>query len=45
MESEEVIKIVLFVIVLAVVIAGIIFLLKGKGGDLLASVKRGLRTG
>ena len=45
MESEELIKILIFVVILTVVIAGVVFLLKGKGGELLGSVRRSMRTG
>ena len=45
MESEELIKMLIFVVILAVVVGGIIFLLKGRGGELLTSVRRAMRTG
>lgn len=45
MESEEIVKMLIFIVVLVVVVAGVIFLLKGKGGELLAGIKRGLRLG
>jgi preprotein translocase subunit SecG len=45
MEMEEIVKMLIFVVVLAVVIAGVIFLFKGKGGGILDSVRRALRLG
>ena len=45
MEMEEIVRMLIFVVVLAVVIGGIIFVFKGKGGEVLKSVWRALRFG
>lgn len=45
MEIEAIVKIVIFVVVLTVVIAGVIFLFKGKGGEMLDSIRRSMRFG
>jgi hypothetical protein len=45
MESEELIKLLIFVVVLAVVIGGVVALLSGRGGELLDGLRRSMRTG
>ena len=45
MESEELIKLLIFVVILAVVIGGVVFLLAGRGGELLDGLRRSMRTG
>jgi hypothetical protein len=45
MEMEQIVKIIIFVVVLVILIGAVIFLLKGKGGSLLDSVRRLLRVG
>jgi len=45
MEMEEVVKLLIAVLVLILLIGAAIFLLKGKGGELLSSVKDLLRFG
>ncbi|MDP2946929.1 MAG: hypothetical protein Q8N88_02345 [Nanoarchaeota archaeon] len=45
MEMEEVVKILIVVVVLIILIGAVIFLFKGKGGELLESVKNVLRLG
>jgi preprotein translocase subunit SecG len=45
MEMEEVVKILIVVVVLIILIGAVIFLFKGKGGELLASIKNVLRFG
>jgi len=39
MELEEIVKIVFILIALVVIIGGIVFLLVGKGGNILESIK------
>ena len=45
MEMEQIVKMVIFVIVLLIMTGIIIFLFKGKGGELLDSVRNSLRFG
>jgi preprotein translocase subunit SecG len=45
MEIEEIVKMIIFIVVLTVVIAGVIFLFKGKGGEMLEAIRRGMRFG
>jgi preprotein translocase subunit SecG len=45
MEMEEITRLLIFVAVLVVVIAGIVFLFRGKGGEILDSIRRSLRFG
>ena len=45
MEIEEIVKMIIFIVVLAVVAGAIIFLFKGRGGKLLDSMRRGMRLG
>ncbi|MFA4960775.1 MAG: hypothetical protein WC548_03880 [Candidatus Pacearchaeota archaeon] len=45
MEREEIIKILIVVIVLIIMISAVIFLFKGKGGEVLDSIKNILRFG
>lgn len=45
MDIEAIMRTLIFVVVLLVVVVGILFLLKEKGGDLLDSIARVLRFG
>jgi hypothetical protein len=45
MEIEEIVKILVAVLVLIILIGATIFLLKGKGGSLLDSIRNLLRFG
>lgn len=45
METEEIVRMMIFVVLLVVVVGGIIFLFKGRGGEILESVRRALRFG
>ena len=45
MEIEEIVKILVAVIVLVILVGAAIFLLKGKGGALLDSIRNLLRFG
>ena len=42
---EEIVKMIIFVVILVVLIGGVILLFKGKGGDILASIKNFFRFG
>jgi hypothetical protein len=44
-DSDEIFKLILGVILLVVLIAGIIFLFKGKGGEIFASIKNVFHSG
>ena len=44
-EMAEIGKILLVAVLLAILIGGIIILYKGKGGELLASIKDAMRFG
>ncbi|MCK4649769.1 hypothetical protein KAT36_00915 [Candidatus Pacearchaeota archaeon] len=44
MEMEEIVKILIFVVVLIIMIGGFI-LLSGKGGDLIEGIRSALRFG
>ncbi len=45
MEMEEIVKILIVVVVLVIMIGAVVFLLKGKGGGLLDSIRNFLRFG
>ena len=45
METEEIVKMIIFVIVLVVMVGAVAILLSGKGADILGSVKDLLRFG
>jgi len=45
MEIEELVKLLIFVLVLVIVVTAVIVLLKGRGGELLDSVRRIMRFG
>ncbi|MFH1290975.1 MAG: hypothetical protein ABIH79_00250 [archaeon] len=45
MEMEEIVKILIAVVVLVIMVGAIIFLFKGKGGELLNSIRNVLRFG
>jgi hypothetical protein len=45
MEIEEIVKILVFVLILVIMVGAVIFLFQGKGGDLLSSIKGVLRFG
>jgi hypothetical protein len=45
MEIEEMIKMTIFIIVLVILVGGVILLLKGKGGNILDSIRGILRFG
>jgi len=45
MEMEEIVKLLIAVVVLIILIGAFIFLFKGKGGDILASIKNLIRFG
>ena len=45
MEMEQIVKLLIFVVVLAILVGAVIFLLTGKGAGLLDSVKNMLRFG
>ena len=45
MEMEEVVKILVVVVVIIIMVGAVLILFKGKGGDLLASIKNVLRFG
>ena len=45
MEMEEIIKILIFIVVLTVIIGSIIFVFKGKGGGLIDVMRRSSRLG
>jgi hypothetical protein len=45
MEIEEIVKIIIAVIVLVVLVGAAIFLLNGKGTELLSGIKNALRLG
>ena len=45
MEMEEIVKVLIFVLVLAILVGGVIVLFKGKGFDLLSSIRDILRFG
>ncbi|MFH1238323.1 MAG: hypothetical protein V1491_02710 [archaeon] len=42
---EEIVKILIAVVVLVIMVGAIIFLFKGKGGELLNSIRNVLRFG
>ena len=45
MEMEEIVKLLIVVLVLVIMVGAIIFLFKGKGGELLDSIRNVLRFG
>ena len=45
METKEIVKILIIVLVLVLMIGIAIVLFKGKGGDILTSIKNSLRFG
>jgi len=45
MEMEEIVKILVAIVILIILVGAAIFLLKGKGGALLDSIKNLLRFG
>ena len=45
MEMEEIVKILIMVVILVIMIGAAIFLFKGRGGDLLNSIRNVLRFG
>ena len=45
MEIEEIVKMIIFVIVLVIMVGAVILLLSGKGGDALGAIKDLLRFG
>ena len=45
METEEIVKMIIFVLVLVVMVGAVAILLSGKGADILGSVKDLLRFG
>ena len=45
MEIEEIVRIVIFVIILVVMVGAVIFLFSGKGSEVLSSIKNLLRFG
>lgn len=45
METEEIVKILIAVVVLIILIAATIFLFNGRGSEVLASIKNLLRFG
>ncbi|MFH1522025.1 MAG: hypothetical protein ABIF18_03630 [archaeon] len=45
MEIEEIVKILIFVLVLVIMVGAVIFLFKGKGFEVLNSIKDVLRFG
>jgi hypothetical protein len=45
MESEEIVKMIIFVVILVVMVAGAAILLSGKGAEVIGSIKDLLRFG
>jgi len=45
MEMEQIVKLLIFVVVLVILVGAVILLLKGRGAGLLDSVKNMLRFG
>lgn len=45
MEMEEIVKVLIVIVVLVIMVGAIIFLFKGKGGELLDSIRNVLRFG
>jgi hypothetical protein len=45
MEIEEIVKLVIAIAILIILVSGVIFLLSGKGGEILTSVRQALRLG
>lgn len=45
MEMEEIVKILIVVLVLVLMVGVVIILFKGKGGEVLASIKNFMRFG
>jgi len=45
METEELIKMLIFVLVLVIMVGAVIIIFKGKGGELLNSIRNIMRFG
>lgn len=45
MEIEEIVRMIIFILVLVVMVGAVAFLFSGKGGDMLGSIKDLLRFG
>lgn len=45
MEMEEVVKLIIVILVLVILAGAVIFLFKGKGGEILDSIRNVLRFG
>ncbi len=45
MEMKEIVKILIVVLVLVLIVGIIVVLFKGKGGDVLSTIKNALRFG
>ena len=45
MEINEIIKIIIFLVILALLVGGIIVLFSGKGGEILDAIRKVLRFG
>jgi cytochrome b subunit of formate dehydrogenase len=45
MEMEELVKWVIFAVILVVLVTGIVILLKGRGGEIFSSIKDMIRIG
>jgi preprotein translocase subunit SecG len=45
MEMEQIVKILIFLVVLIILIGAVVLLLQGKGAGLLDSIKRMMRFG
>ncbi len=45
MEAEEIVKLIIAIAIFVVLVGGIIFLLSGKGGEVLSSIRNAMRFG
>jgi len=45
METEEIVKLLIVIFILVILIGAVIFLLKGKGGEILVSIRDLFRFG
>lgn len=45
MEIEEIVKMVIFVLVLVVLVGGVVVLFSGQGGDMIDAIRNLLRFG
>jgi len=45
MEMEEIVKMIIFVVVLVIMVGAVVFLFSGKGGELLGSIRDLMRFG